>query len=86
LDQNLNGNNNMEHQTNPVLENNFCYHAPEGKQVEKYEKLRRAAKDLAYLFTELVPPGREQSVALTQLETAVFWANAGIARNPISAE
>ena len=67
---------------NPVIENNFTYHAPKPGQPEKYQALREKAKELAYLFTELVPKSREQSVALTELETAVFWANAGIARNP----
>ena len=68
---------------NPVIENNFTYHAPKPGQPEKYQALREKAKELAYLITELVPKSREQSVALTDLETAVFWANAGIARNPV---
>jgi hypothetical protein len=66
---------------NPQLENNFTYHAPKEGQPEKYVALREKAKELAYLIDELCPKSREQSVALTQLETAVFWANAAIARN-----
>lgn len=65
----------------PQIENNFTYHSPKEGQPEKYQKLREEAKKLAYLIKELVPAGREQSVALTNLETAIFWANAGIARN-----
>ncbi len=64
-----------------VLENNFTYHAPKPGQAEKYTVLRDKAKDFAYWIKELTPASREQSVALTQLETAVFWANAAIARN-----
>jgi hypothetical protein len=30
----------------------------------------------------LVPDGREKSLALTKIEEAMFWANAGIARQP----
>lgn len=63
------------------IDNNFTYHAPKEGQQEKYEKLRSKAKELAYMIDELTPQSREQSVALTQLETAVFWANAAIARN-----
>lgn len=67
--------------TNPVIENNFRYHAPKEGQPAKYESLRAKAKELAYLIDELVPNSREQSLAMTNLEQAVFWANAGIARN-----
>ncbi len=66
---------------NPKIENNFTYHAPKPGQPEQYEKLRAKAKEFAYLIAELTPESREQSVALTHLETAVFWANAAIARN-----
>jgi len=64
-----------------VLENNFCYHSPKPGQNEKYVALRQKAKELAYVIKELTPASREQSIALTELETAVFWANAAIARN-----
>ena len=63
------------------IENNFTYHAPKEGQQEKYVALRAKAKELAALFLELVPDSRERSVALTELENSVFWANAGIARN-----
>jgi hypothetical protein len=66
---------------NPVLENNFSYHAPKEGQSEKYVALRDKAKELAYMIEALVPKSREQSVAMTNLETAIFWANAAIARN-----
>lgn len=65
----------------PTIENNFTYHPPKEGQPEKYVNLREKAKELAYLIKELVPPSREQSTAITHLETAIFWANAGIARN-----
>lgn len=63
------------------LERNFTYHAPKASQPERYEKLRSRAKELAYLVVELCPASREQSLALTNLEQAIFWANASIARN-----
>ena len=66
---------------NKVLENNFTYHAPNPGQQERYMAIREKAKELAYLIKDTTPPSREQSVAMTELETAVFWANAAIARN-----
>ncbi len=63
------------------IENNFTYHAPKPGQQERYVKLREMGKALAYLIVELTPVSREQSIALTQLEDAVMWANASIARN-----
>lgn len=66
---------------NQQIENNFKYHAPKEGQPAKYEAIREKAKELAYLIDELCPNSREKSVAFTQLETAVMWANAAIARN-----
>ena len=63
------------------LENIYMYHSPKEGQNEKYEALRAKAKELAYLIDELCPNSREKSVAFTNLETSVMWANASIARN-----
>ena len=50
------------------IENAFTYHAPKDGQPEKYQAIREKAKELAYLIQELVPPSREQSLAMTKLE------------------
>ena len=63
------------------IENAYTYHAPKDGQPEKYQAIREKAKELAYLILELVPPSREQSLAMTKLEECSMWANAGIARN-----
>jgi len=63
------------------LGNNFRYHAPKEGQAEKYEEIRAQAKAFAEKLVTLCPPSRELSVAITELETAVMWANASIARN-----
>jgi hypothetical protein len=62
------------------INNRFTYHAPKPGQPEQYQGLREEAKTLAFQIVENVPPGREQALALTHLENAIFWANAGIAR------
>lgn len=65
----------------PQIENHFSYHAPKPGQPETYQEIRDKAKEFAYLIDFLVPNSREKALAMTNLEQAVFWANAGIARN-----
>ncbi|MDK8188988.1 hypothetical protein QP794_02665 [Paenibacillus sp. UMB7766-LJ446] len=66
---------------NQQIENNFSYHSPKEGQPAKYEAIRAKAKELAVLIDKQTPKSREQSLAMTNLEQAVFWANAAIARN-----
>jgi hypothetical protein len=63
------------------LDNRFTYHAPKPGQPERYQMIRDQAKILANDISTLTPASREQSLALTNLEQAVMWANAAIARN-----
>ncbi len=63
------------------IERDFTYHAPKPGQVERYTQIRDEAKKLALLINDLTPPSREQSLALTNIEQAVSFANAAIARN-----
>ena len=63
------------------MNNNFSYHAPKEGQAEKYEEIRAQAKAFGMKLLNLCPPSRELSLALTELENAVMWANAAIARN-----
>ena len=65
---------------NVVIETNFTYHSPNENQVDRYKLLRDKAKELAYAIDERCPSSREKSLALTNLEQAVMWANASIAR------
>ena len=63
------------------LEKRFTYHAPKQGQPERYEKIRKEAKNLAIYIADECPNSREKSLALTKPEEAVFWANAAIARH-----
>jgi hypothetical protein len=63
------------------IERDFTYHAPKADQPARYTQLREKAKELALLIANLTPQSREQSLALTHLEQATFYANASIARN-----
>lgn len=63
------------------LAKRFTYHPPKAGQAARYESIRHRAKELAVYLSNATPPSREQALALTKLEEAVFWANAAIARN-----
>lgn len=67
--------------THEEIEKRFSYHAPKQGQHELYVSVRAKAKELAYLINDACPEGREKCLAITNLEEAVFWANAGIARD-----
>lgn len=59
----------------------FKYHAPNEAKALRHERLRQSAEDFAVEVAHEVPEGREQSLALTKIEEAMFWANAAIARS-----
>jgi len=63
------------------ITNRFTYHPPKGDQPQRYDTIRAAGLVLAKCIALKTPPSREQSLALTKLEEAVFWANAAIARD-----
>lgn len=62
------------------IDNRFTYHPPTPERVKAHEAIRAAHKALALTIAEYVHPGREHSLALTNLEQSMFWANAAIAR------
>jgi len=68
------------------LKNDFTYHAPSESQIKRYGQIRHEAGLFAGMLLMQCPPSRERSLALTNLETAVFFANAAIARNEKPAE
>lgn len=62
------------------LEQRFRYHAPHGDQPKRYERIRAAALDFARVIVESCPSSAERSKALTDVDSAVMFANAAIAR------
>ena len=63
------------------LGNRFTYHAPKADQSERYQRIREYALAFADSINIQCPDSREKSLAITNLEQAVMWANAAIARN-----
>ena len=60
----------------------FTNHPPVGRNVNNaLDEVTRQCTDLGLWIAEYVPAGREQSLALTQLEQTSMWCKAGIARN-----
>ena len=60
----------------------FNYHPPNtDAKVERHQQVREACRAAAEQVIDATgPPSREQSLAITKLEEAMFWANAAIAR------
>lgn len=62
------------------IEHNLTNHTPSAKGITAIENLRRAAKNFSYAVAAESKQSREQSLALTHIEEALFWANAAVAR------
>jgi hypothetical protein len=58
------------------LENRFTYHKPDDAKKVLHERIRGGCLALAELIDQGCPSGREQSLAMTNVEQAMFWANA----------
>ncbi len=63
------------------LFNRFTYHPPSPASIHALREIRAMALKFADQMVREVPAGREQALALTKLEEAVMWANAGIVRH-----
>lgn len=68
------------------VDNDFVHHAPTEGQPEIYNMIREHGRVMARFLINTVPGSRELSVALTHLDEVIFWANAALARNPITKE
>lgn len=58
----------------------FAFHQPESWQIQVMNELRAKCHELASLVAARVPPGREQALAITHIESAMMIANAGVSR------
>jgi hypothetical protein len=63
------------------LKRRFTYYPPTGDKASIHEDIRREFLTFALDVIDLIPAGREKSLFVTCLEEAMFWANAGVARD-----
>ncbi|MEW2127100.1 hypothetical protein AB0891_25610 [Streptomyces sp. NPDC007259] len=70
----------MSEQLPTGMDRRFNHHAPDEDDVTRHEAVRQAARAMAELVVQVTPEGREQALALTNIEQAMFWANAAVAR------
>jgi len=70
------------HITDDELTRRFDYHPPNtDDKIRRHQQVRSTCLSAAKVLIELTgSPIREQSLAITSLENAMFWANAAIAR------
>lgn len=62
------------------IETRFTYHSPTADQPAIYVRIRELGRHFAEILCEVCPESRELSLALTNLEQSIFWANAAVAR------
>ena len=65
--------------TNKEMKRRFGYAPTNGKKQQVVD-LSMFFIQLAEAIVDTLPEGREQSLALTELEKAQFWANAALLR------
>lgn len=66
---------------NSDIKNRFTFHPSNSSTALTYEAMRAKALELASWMDENAPESRELSLALTNLDQAVMWFNAAVARN-----
>lgn len=60
----------------------FDYHpADSDEKRDAHATVRASCRALADDLDERLPDGREKNLALTNVEQAMFWANAAVARH-----
>jgi hypothetical protein len=64
----------------------YQYHKPSDDGLAKTAKLRKAFSDLDDLIRANSPTGREQAVAITNLEQAAMWAIKAVVVNDPKSE
>lgn len=67
------------------LNTRFEFHPATAETGPVHERIRAAGKAFAETILDLTVESREQSLAITQIEDAMMWANASVARRGLPA-
>lgn len=62
------------------LTNRFRFHRADEAKAAKHTLVRQKCFELAVELNDLLPDGREKSLAITHLEEVMFWSNGALAR------
>lgn len=65
--------------TNEQLDELFKYHVPREGQQERYQAIRKAAREFAQVIVDNTPSSADQTSAIRELRLCVMTANASIA-------
>ena len=65
---------------------NLTNHPPTDPTRMTMEEVRAYVKALAMIMDEILPAGRERSLAFTKLEESTMWSMAALARNDYDVE
>lgn len=64
------------------IDNRFSFHpATTAEKQADHGSVRSVLWGAANYLNDLLPEGREKSLAITHLEEAMFWGNASLARD-----
>lgn len=67
---------------NDTIRRNFTYRPWSDEEVAKFRPLRIEAMNLAIKINEMVPDSPEKTLAIRDLEDAVYHMNSAISRYP----
>lgn len=68
--------------TRAEIESRMTYHGPSERGIRRHAELSSLFSEIMRQIDEIVPAGREKSIAFTHLEEAKMMASAGVARDP----
>lgn len=61
------------------IQNRFGYHRATKESAPKHNAVRQLFEKTANELDSLIPDGRDKSLAFTELQSAMHWANSAIA-------
>lgn len=59
--------------------NRFGYHPATPDTAPQHARVRQLFADLASVLDDALPDGRDKSLAITELQSSMHWANSAIA-------